>query len=289
VLPPTTTLAANAVTGPKATLLGNAVSSDNTERSDSKTSEEIAIEVVRSKQDSEKAKLAVVNAELSKYEAEKKTLEEELRVLSLKVADLEKSIRGKKEGLIRDGQIQKQAAFQLESNEKVFKIKELVSIISSKRKDSLELTKRVALDEIYLKTKYSDLQKKKDFLAEQALKKDVLAARKETSRLQATIQAETQLLARNQGTLKKVEADRGVSSAVLRSVEGQISRLNKELVRQRAELERAQKKLAVDEKGVADLKSESAKSAADLKNNISQDKELAKKLKKLQNQLGKYK
>jgi len=289
VLPPTTTLAANAVTGPKATLLGNAVSSDNTERSDSKTSEEIAIEVVRSKQDSEKAKLAVVNAELSKYEAEKKTLEEELRVLSLKVADLEKSIRGKKEGLIRDGQIQKQAAFQLESNEKVLKIKELVSIISSKRKDSLELTKRVALDEIYLKTKYSDLQKKKDFLAEQALKKDVLAARKETSRLQATIQAETQLLARNQGTLKKVEADRGVSSAVLRSVEGQISRLNKELVRQRAELERAQKKLAVDEKGVADLKSESAKSAADLKNNISQEKELAKKLKKLQNQLGKYK
>jgi len=97
------------------------------------------------------------------------------------------------------------------------------------------------------------------------------------------------LLARNQGTLKKVEADRGVSSAVLRSVEGQISRLNKELVRQRAELERAQKKLAVDEKGVADLKSESAKSAADLKNNISQEKELAKKLKKLQNQLGKYK
>jgi len=55
------------------------------------------------------------------------------------------------------------------------------------------LTKRVALDEIYLKTKYSDLQKKKDFLAEQALKKDVLAARKETSRLQATIQAETQV------------------------------------------------------------------------------------------------
>lgn len=98
-----------------------------------------------------------------------------------------------------------------------------------------------------------------------------------------------QLLARNQAALTKVDAERRASIGVLKSVEEQISRLDKELLRQRADLERAQKRLSSDEKGAADLKSESAKSAADLKSNISQEKELAKKLKQLQIQLGKYK
>jgi hypothetical protein len=48
----------------------------------------------------------------------------------------------------------------------------------------------VVLDESYLKTKNADLKKKIDSLAVQALNKDIQAARKETSRLQASIQAE---------------------------------------------------------------------------------------------------
>jgi len=80
-------------------------------------SEEIAIEVVLSKRDAEKAKLTIVNAELSKYESDKKVLNEELRVLSRKVSDLDKSILSKKDGLIRDGLVQKLAALQLESDE----------------------------------------------------------------------------------------------------------------------------------------------------------------------------
>jgi hypothetical protein len=55
------------------------------------------------------------------------------------------------------------------------------------------LAKRVVLDESYLKTKNADLKKKRDSLAIQALKKDIQAARKETSRLQASIQAEMQV------------------------------------------------------------------------------------------------
>jgi len=252
-------------------------------------SEEIAIEVVLSKRDAEKAKLAIVNAELSKYESDKKVLNEELRVLSRKVSDLDKSILSKKDGLIRDGLVQKLAALQLESDEKVLKIKELTLLINSKRKDSLELAKRVVLDESYLKTKNADLKKKIDSLAVQALNKDIQAARKETSRLQASIQAEMRLLARNQAALTKVEAERRVSVGAVKVVEEKISRLDKELLRQRADLERAQKRLSADEKGVADLKSESAKNAADMKSNVSQEKEQAKKLKQLQTQLGKYK
>lgn len=80
-------------------------------------SEEIAIEVVLSKRDAEKAKLTIVNAELSKYDSNKKALEEELRVLSRKLTDLDKSIQSKKDGLVRDGLVQKQAALQLESDE----------------------------------------------------------------------------------------------------------------------------------------------------------------------------
>ena len=98
-----------------------------------------------------------------------------------------------------------------------------------------------------------------------------------------------QLLARNQAALTKVEAERRVSIGAVKVVEEKISRLDKELLRQRADLERAQKRLSADEKGVADLKSESAKNAADMKSNVSQEKELAKKLKQLQTQLGKYK
>lgn len=55
------------------------------------------------------------------------------------------------------------------------------------------LAKRVVLDESYLKTKYADLQKKRDSLAAQVLKKDIQVVRKEASRLQATIQAEMQV------------------------------------------------------------------------------------------------
>jgi predicted nuclease with TOPRIM domain len=80
-------------------------------------SEEIAIEVVLSKRDAEKAKLTIVNAELSNYESDKKALDEELRVLSRKVSDLDKSIQSKKDGLIRDGLVQKLAALQLERDE----------------------------------------------------------------------------------------------------------------------------------------------------------------------------
>lgn len=123
LLPPTNLLAAQAATGivagQKSALPGNAVSIAGTETKSptSKMSEEIAIEVVLSKRDAEKAKLTIVNAELSKYESDKKVLNEELRVLSRKVSDLDKSILSKKDGLIRDGLVQKLAALQLESDE----------------------------------------------------------------------------------------------------------------------------------------------------------------------------
>jgi hypothetical protein len=51
-------------------------------------SEEIAIEVVLSKRDAEKAKLAIVNAELSKYESDKKALDEERRQPSFPLLQL---------------------------------------------------------------------------------------------------------------------------------------------------------------------------------------------------------
>lgn len=123
LLPPTNLLAAQAATGivagQKSALPGNTVSIAGTETKSpaSKMSEEIAIEVVLSKRDAEKAKLTIVNAELSKYESDKKALNEELRVLSRKVSDLDKSILSKKDGLIRDGLVQKLAALQLESDE----------------------------------------------------------------------------------------------------------------------------------------------------------------------------
>ena len=123
LLPPNALLSAQAATGivagPKSASPGNTVSTAGSENKSpaSKMSEEIAIEVVLSKRDAEKAKLTIVNAELSKYDSDKKALEEELRVLSRKLTDLDKSIQSKKGGLVRDGLVQKQAALQLESDE----------------------------------------------------------------------------------------------------------------------------------------------------------------------------